>query len=320
MDKLLNQEQLKELVSVASEKLGIKYPAIIEKDYYVTQVIHSLSGIENECFRLIFAGGTCLAKAHKIVKRMSEDIDFKIQLKNTSETFSKSRLIKELKKFRLQITSSLTFPNLAIGDIRVRNEGRYLRAQLIYPASFTATDALRPELLLEFTLSDVRLSTKNLTINTIIEDVMEITPVFSPLPICCISADETAIEKWVGLTRRIIAIERGHYYDDPTLVRHVFDLDTIKRSDGINNIFFELAKTIVNSDANQYKNQHPEYHDDPKTEIRQSLEILKNRELWKERYQKFVDTMVYDKTNISTYDIAIQSLEMISEKIIDSLS
>ncbi len=58
--------------------------AVIEKDYYVTQVIHVLSDTENEYFRLVFAGGTCLAKAHKIVKRMSEDVDFKIQLKNIS--------------------------------------------------------------------------------------------------------------------------------------------------------------------------------------------------------------------------------------------
>jgi predicted nucleotidyltransferase component of viral defense system len=103
VDKPLTQEELKELVSVTAERLRIKYPSIIEKDYYVTHVIHSLSGIENEYFRLIFAGGTCLAKAHKIVKRMSEDVDFKIQLKNTGIIFSKNRLLKELKKFRTQI-------------------------------------------------------------------------------------------------------------------------------------------------------------------------------------------------------------------------
>jgi predicted nucleotidyltransferase component of viral defense system len=113
----LTQEQLKELVSVTSERLRIKYPSIIEKDYYVTQVIHALSGIENEYFRLIFAGGTCLAKAHKIVKRMSEDVAFKIQLKNTSEIFSKSCLLKEL------------------------NEGKYSRIDLHYPSVFPANTA-----------------------------------------------------------------------------------------------------------------------------------------------------------------------------------
>lgn len=52
MDERLNQVQLKELVSITSEKLGIRYPAIIEKDYYVTHIIHALSDVENEYFRL----------------------------------------------------------------------------------------------------------------------------------------------------------------------------------------------------------------------------------------------------------------------------
>lgn len=69
------------LITDTGEYLGLD-EAVIEKDYYVTQVIEALSTIENEYFRLIFCGGTCLAKAHKIVKRMSEDIDFKVQLKN----------------------------------------------------------------------------------------------------------------------------------------------------------------------------------------------------------------------------------------------
>lgn len=75
-------------MSVTAERLKIKSPSIVEKDYYVTQVIHALSNIENEYFRVVFAGGTCLAKAHKIVRRMSEDVDFKIQLKNNSLSFS----------------------------------------------------------------------------------------------------------------------------------------------------------------------------------------------------------------------------------------
>jgi len=319
VDNLLTQEQLKELVLVTAETLRIKYPSIIEKDYYVTHAIHSLSGMENEYFRLIFAGGTCLAKAHRIVKRMSEDIDFKIQLKNTSDTFSKSRLLKELKKFRTQIMESLTLPDLMVSDSAVRNEGQYLRAELAYPALFTGDNILRPHLLLEFTFADVRLATESLTINTIIEDVITMDKIFSPLPIDCVSSDETAIEKWVGLTRRIAAIERQYHYDDETLVRHIYDLNAVKQSGKINDIFFILAKTIVNSDAKQFKNQHPEYFNDPTTEIRQSLEILKNKEIWKERYQQFTNSMVYDKTAMPDYENAVQSLENISKNIIDTL-
>lgn len=320
MDKLVTQEQLKELVLVTAETLRIKYPSIIEKDYYVTHAIHSLSGIENEYFRLVFAGGTCLAKAHRIVKRMSEDIDFKIQLKITSETFSKSRLLNELKKFRTQIMESLRLPNLTVSDSAVRNTGQYLRAELAYPALFTGDNILRPHLLLEFTFADIRLATERLTVNTIIEDVITIDKIFSPLPIDCISSDETAIEKWVGLTRRIAAIEREYQHDDETLVRHVYDLNAIRQANKINDVFFNLVKTIINYDAKQFKNQHPEYFNDPVAEIRQSLNLLKNKPIWKKRYQQFVGTMVYDNTSIHEYESAISILANISEQALQSLS
>lgn len=80
--------------------------SIIEKDYYVTQVIQAISNTENDYFRLVFAGGTCLAKAHKVVKRMSEDIDFKIQIKETVRSLSKSQCLKKLKEFRTLIKRS----------------------------------------------------------------------------------------------------------------------------------------------------------------------------------------------------------------------
>ena len=318
MNNILDKKQLKELVSIAAEKLDIKYPSIIEKDYYVTHVVCSLSGIENEYFRLIFSGGTCLAKAHRIVKRMSEDVDFKIQLKNAEKSFSKNNLLKELKKFRSQIITSLTLPDLTLSNSVVRNEGRYLKAELTYPTLFFSNNMLRPHLLLEFTFSDIRLPIEKLAINTIIEEVIKISPIFLPLPIDCISPNETAIEKWVSLTRRVMAIEREYYTDDPTLVRHIYDLHAIKHANKINDIFFNIASIIINDDAKQFKNQHPEYFNNSATEIRLSLEILKNKRLWKERYQKFVDSMVYDKSTMTDYNNAILLLEDISEKVLTS--
>jgi predicted nucleotidyltransferase component of viral defense system len=316
----LTQEQLKELVSVTAERLRIKYPSIIEKDYYVTQVIHALSGIENEYFRLIFAGGTCLAKAHKIVKRMSEDVDFKIQLKNTNEIFSKSRLLKEVKEFRAYIKSKLTLPGLTADEPIVRNEGKYSRIDLHYPSVFPANTGLRPHILLEFTLSDVRLDVANLSIRTLIEDNLTDTIIFEPCSTQCVSINETAIEKWVGLTRRIIAIEREYHHDDKALIRHAYDLNAIKDADKINDDFFVLAKEIVNNDAKQFKNQHPEYSINPGDEIKRSLEVLKNSPRWKDRYQEFIETMVYDSPLTLEYEHAIASIEHMSVAIIDALN
>lgn len=314
---MLNKKDLRDLIETTL--LDIKLTgAVIEKDYYVTQVIHTLSDIQNEYFRLVFAGGTCLAKAHRIVDRMSEDIDFKIQIKN-NESFSRSRLIKELKVFREQIKSSLVVPGLtAIEDI-ARNEGKYQRIILKYPYTYPISPTLRPDLLLEFTLSDIHLSVEDLTIKTIIENVFKEMTLFASPKTPCISIDETAIEKWVGLTRRVIAIERKYDPVDNTLVRHIYDLNSIIQAGLINPNFFGLANTIVINDAKQFKNKHPEYSVNPGAEIRESLSLLKNKPIWKEHYQKFLSDMVYHSSTAVEYEKALTAIEDISASVIDSL-
>lgn len=313
---MLNEALLRQ-ISDTGELLGLD-EAVIEKDYYVTQVIHALSNFENETFRLVFCGGTCLAKAHKLVRRMSEDVDFKVQRK-TTENFSRSRLKNELNKFRAYVRSTLTVPNLSIANDFARNEGRYQQVVLKYPNSFPIGSALRPDIKIELTFADILLPINDLEVKTLIEDNFDQTKLFIPPTTKCISIDETAIEKWVGLTRRIMAIERGREDDDKTLIRHVYDLNAINEANKINSSFTEFAKTIVFSDGKQFKNQHPEYAADPGAEIRQSLALLKNKPLWKERYEEFIEAMVYDSTNALPYDQAITTLEGISANVIKNL-
>ncbi len=314
---MLNKKDLRDLIETTLLNINLT-GAVVEKDYYVTQVIHALSNIQNEYFRLVFAGGTCLAKAHRIVNRMSEDIDFKIQIKN-NETFSRSRLIKELKDFRAQIKSSLGVLGLTTIEDVARNEGKYQRVILQYPYTYPINPTLRPDLLLEFTLSDIRLSVEGFSVKTIIEDVLKEVALSAPTQTPCVSIDETAIEKWVGLTRRVVAIERDYHPDDNALVRHIYDLNSIKQANKINANFFTLAKAIVNSDAKQFKNQHPEYSVNAGAEIRESLSLLKNKPIWKERYQKFLSDMVYDSFAAIGYEKAIATIEQISNQVIDDL-
>ncbi|HAT2138277.1 TPA: nucleotidyl transferase AbiEii/AbiGii toxin family protein [Legionella pneumophila] len=315
---MLNSAELKELIAATQAHIRLR-ASVIEKDYYVTQVIHALSNVENEYFRLVFCGGTCLAKAHQIVSRMSEDVDFKIQPKQTEIPFSKTRLLKELKQFRTYIQSQLNLDGLTASEPIVRNEGRYSRIDLTYPSSFETNEGLRPHILLEFTLSDVRRDVVDLPVKTLIEANLKNVVLLPPCLTSCVTVDETAIEKWVGLTRRIIAIERGYHEDDKSLIRHVYDLNAIQQADKIHRIFFTLAKEIVINDAQQFKNQHPEYSINPSDEIKQSLALLRSKPEWSERYQEFVETMVFDNRTVLEYDKAIIIIEQISNKIINIL-
>ncbi|HVY53806.1 MAG TPA: nucleotidyl transferase AbiEii/AbiGii toxin family protein [Gammaproteobacteria bacterium] len=313
---MLNEALLRQIIDTG-ELLELD-EAVIEKDYYVTQVIHALSNLENETFRLVFCGGTCLAKAHKLVLRMSEDVDFKVQRK-TSERFSRSGLKSELNKFRAYIRSTLTVPDLSVVNDFARNEGRYQQIILKYPNSFPIGSALRPDIKIELTFADILLPTDELEVKTIIENSLNGIKLFIPPITKCISIDETAIEKWVGLTRRIMAIERGYEDDDKTLIRHVYDLNAINKANKINSSFTEYAKTVILSDGKQFKNQHPEYAANPSAEITQSLALLKDKPLWKERYEEFIEAMVYDTANALPYNQAITTLEGISASVIKNL-
>lgn len=316
---MLNSAELKELIAATQAHIRLR-ASVIEKDYYVTQVIHALSNVENEYFRLVFCGGTCLAKAHQIVSRMSEDVDFKIQPKQIEIPFSKTRLLKELKQFRTYIQPQLNLAGLTASEPIVRNEGRYSRIDLTYPSSFETNEGLRPHILLEFTLSDVRRDVVDLPVKTLIEANLKNVVLLHPRLTSCVTVDETAIEKWVGLTRRIIAIERGYHEDDKSLIRHVYDLNAIQQADKIHDIFFTLAKDIVINDAKQFKNQHPEYSINPSDEIKQSLALLRSKAEWSERYQEFVETMVFDNESAHEYGKAITTLEQISRKVINTLN
>lgn len=295
------------------------HESIIEKDYYVTQLIQALSGVENEYFRLVFCGGTCLAKAHRIVQRMSEDVDFKIQRKPTTDDFSKSHLLKELKAFRLELQSKFSIPNLIASDPVVRNEGKYSRVEFTFPSVFALNDTLRPHILFEFTLSNIRCDVVTRSVMTLMEETFSELSLFPHSQTHCVAVHETAIEKWVGLTRRIISIERGNHHDDRSLIRHVYDLNAIELAEPVPTDFLMLAKDIVLTDAQQFKNQNPEYAANPAEEINRSLDILRTKPLWRERYQDFIENMLFNPDSAPDYDKALNVIADLSKRVISFL-
>jgi predicted nucleotidyltransferase component of viral defense system len=50
----------------------------VEKDWYVVKALAAINSADTAPFRLVFGGGTALSRAHRLVRRMSEDIDLKI--------------------------------------------------------------------------------------------------------------------------------------------------------------------------------------------------------------------------------------------------
>jgi predicted nucleotidyltransferase component of viral defense system len=57
--------------------MGIKQ-SFVEKDWFVVQIVKIIAGIQHDDFEVIFTGGTALSKAHKLLRRFSEDVDFRV--------------------------------------------------------------------------------------------------------------------------------------------------------------------------------------------------------------------------------------------------
>jgi Nucleotidyl transferase AbiEii toxin, Type IV TA system len=72
-------------------------PAIIEKDYYVTEALRIVAGGGD---RIIFKGGTSLAKGWNLIQRFSEDIDIFLDPEAFQPALGKNAIDRELKNLR----------------------------------------------------------------------------------------------------------------------------------------------------------------------------------------------------------------------------
>ena len=54
---------------------GLPSPALVEKDFYVVKALAAIAAVELKTLHLwlVFGGGTALSRAHRLVRRRSED-------------------------------------------------------------------------------------------------------------------------------------------------------------------------------------------------------------------------------------------------------
>ena len=89
-------------------------PAIIEKDYYVTEALRIIAAAGD---KLILKGGTSLAKGWNLIQRFSEDIDIFLDPAAFQPVLGKRGIDRELKKLRDAVGAH---PALAL----LQNEGQ----------------------------------------------------------------------------------------------------------------------------------------------------------------------------------------------------
>ena len=93
-----NKLTLQDLLEV-QQHFALPSPALVEKDWYVVQALAAIAAIDTGPLRLVFGGGTALSRAHRLIRRMSEDVDLKIVAAHPTRA--------QLRDLRERITAAL---------------------------------------------------------------------------------------------------------------------------------------------------------------------------------------------------------------------
>ncbi len=315
-----DRNDVREQINAVNQLTGLSR-FVIEKDLYVTQAISIVSNISHELYDLVFQGGTSLAKAHRIIERMSEDCDFRVRFKDTTAKHSKEFKRKALRQFRHELVHALSQNGFRINDdaINVRNEGQFMGIRANYPSMYPVTDGIKPFIALEFFLADVKVEPENKPVTTLVKQLLGGKVEHLEFPVSSVAVIETAAEKWVGLTRRVATSAHRQHYRDANLVRHLYDLYKINEHRGFTDEFSSLVSRIVFDDRKQYKNHNDDYYRDPVSEIKRAVDELHQSTEWHDNWDRFVDAMVFAKEK-PTYDDVLRNLHNKTEIALSELS
>jgi hypothetical protein len=285
---LPDKPSLQELLEV-QKHFDLPSPALVEKDWYVVKALAAINTADVKPFRLVFSGGTALSRAHRLTRRMSEDIDLKI-------VSDAPRSRAELRKLRDEITKSLLDAGFQFDPQNAEhrdsgNASRYTIYRLPYPPLVTGEGALRPEIQIETAVWPLRLpSIQHSVISFWAEAFKHPQEVPS---ISCVALVETIAEKFVALTRRAGAELAGAGGPrDKSLVRHVYDLHAV-RSHYDPVAVIALAREIMLADVKAYGHQFPAYREDPVAETLRAVAGLAADDRFANAYAAFLRDMVY---------------------------
>ena len=297
----------KELITEVSLKTGIA-PAFVEKDYYIIQLLKILSKYKSDTFNVSFSGGTSLSKGFNLINRFSEDIDFMI--------FSKEAdLRSSYRTFRENLFSDINatvYLKVSPEDKIIGNESRFVSFYVDYPKVFE-DQSLRQQVKIEISAKSTKLPTECRKIDSWIDEYLGES---SNLTIDCLSPLETAANKFSAFLWRAACKDRSSEekkYNDPTIVRHLYDLYKLQTVIKSNNAdFYALIAQIYEDDKNRGDKQNTlSLYDFASS----TLQKIKDDKYYEGEYTTFVCNMVYKDSDIIPYYVVIKYFEQLVNDI-----
>jgi hypothetical protein len=274
------------LVEEVAADLGTR-PGLVEKDWHVVRAIGVIAQVETAGMMPAFSGGTSLSKGWELIKRFSEDIDFKVGEPAKS---SSGRGRRERSAYRQRILEALSAAGFEIGEEPViGNESRFFSADLGYGAEFGAGQRLRPHIRVEMSFQAPALVPVVRPIRSLIAMAQRQPAEVDGFP--CVEPVETAADKLSALAWRVCARDRTRPDDDPTIIRHLHDLAALEVSVASAPRFPELVLAAAAADVGRGGETVPS--GDPAAMFAGMLGRLETDPLWAREYEEFVQQVSF---------------------------
>ena len=217
-----------ELIQAAAAHHAIP-EVYVEKDYWVTKALKRLSE-SDFADQIVFKGGTSLSKAHRLIRRFSEDIDLAAKCCGVSGNKTKALL----KHAEHAMTVDLDYQQ---NHARESKGTKFRKTVHAYPTAVEAGEfgVVSDAIFLELNAFTVPEPSERLPISSLIEDLLTAESRadliadhrLGAFEIEVLRVERTVCEKVMGLVR-------ASYEDDPDAalrrqIRHIYDLCTILR-------------------------------------------------------------------------------------------
>jgi len=294
-----------------SNQLGIG-AAFVEKDWHVTRVIGVIAELHYRNFEIIFTGGTALSKAHNLLYRFSEDVDFRAL---PSLEVSQNR--KSLSRFKNAIIEELRCNNFVINanQIKARDENRFFSIELDYESYFSRADALRPHIQIEVKVIGLQRAPIYLPVSSFLRTAKKNPPEVER--IACIDPVESAADKLSALAWRIPDRVRGGEQDDPSIVRHIHDLALLKDMALAAKDFPRMVASSMQEDNDRAKNDPSFSGMAISKKFQNMLQVLDTDQEYGFEYARFVQAMSYAaEGEIPDFQTALQALRILIDFVI----
>lgn len=299
------------LLEVIASDLGVD-PSFVEKDWYAMRIIAALITVDKLGMKLVFAGGTSLSKGFGLIQRFSEDLDFKVILPILEPTRN------ERSKYKNEILDVIRNSSsdwaLNENEIKARDKNSQVTCSITYQQNFKQDIALRPYIKLDIKFTSLVLPFEEKSLTSFISQAMGLPPEVPS--IACCSPVETAAEKLSALTWRILTRNRENEHDDPSIIRHLYDLTALNLMIKDDQNFSSLVSKFMQEDVNSNRGQIQSLSI-PKVELLPKMfEQLESDPIYHEEYTRFVKGMSYaTEDECPTFEECIETVKSIVARL-----